>query len=214
MDERTFKDKKRYLWAFIIGTIIFFFVFLISYGISYFELQRVSNSQNNLAYSMFSHKLDYTFFGNQICSSTSYQQLTDDFTFQRKIMNDLEISMGRTNAAVIERKKFFTIIELEHLEFIQQLNKECNQGINIILFFYSNKEEDLKKSDDAGSILDVVYNQNQDNLVVYSFDINLNTSLITELKQKYGVQSSPTVIVNENKVTNPKNRLDIEKFLK
>jgi hypothetical protein len=214
MNERPFQDKKRYLWAFIIGTAIFFFVFLISYGISSFELQRVSNNQNILAYNIFSHKLNYTFFNREICSPNSYEQLTEDFTFQRKIMGDIEKKFGRTNPAVVERKKFYTIIELEHLEFIEQLNKECNQGISIILFFYSNKEEDLKKSDDAGNLLDVVYNQNQENLIIYSFDVNLNSSLIAELKKKYEVQISPTIIVNGNKITSPQNIAEIEKFLK
>ncbi len=213
MEERKFQSKKRYLWALVIGTAVFFLVFLMSYGISFLELQRVSNNQNILAYNIFSHKLDYTFFDNQICSPNAYEQLTNDFNFQRKIMGDLEEKLGRTNPAVIERKKFYTIIELEHLAFVQQLNKECKQGINILLFFYSNEEKDLKKSDDAGDILDVVYNRNPENLIIYSFDINLDSSLISQLKEKYGVQTSPTVVVNGNRITAPENILVIEKYL-
>jgi len=193
MKKREFQDKKRYLWAFIIGTVLFLLVFLLTYFISYIEFQRVSNTQTNLAYNIFSHKLSYTFFEDKVCDESAYEQLTNDFNFQRAIISDLERKMGKDSKIVIERKKFYTLIELEHFEFIQKLNSECKREFDTILFFYSNEENDLQKSEDAGRLLDTLFLRNTENLIIYSFDINLDTSLIDDLKKRYNITSSPAM---------------------
>lgn len=212
--QREFQSRKRYLLAFLIGTAIFVLVFALTYLLSYVEFQRVSNTQTNLAYDIFSHKLSYTFFGNKICEESSYEQLTNDFNFQRAIIADLEEKLGKENAIVIERKKFYTLIELEHFEFIQALNLECKRGFDTILFFYSNEEEETKVNEDTGRLLDTVFNRNPENLIIYSFDVNLETPLINELKEKYDIKSAPTIIINGNKtIENPKNISEIELYL-
>ncbi|OGJ12204.1 hypothetical protein A3K62_00695 [Candidatus Pacearchaeota archaeon RBG_16_35_8] len=214
MKKREFQDKKRYLWAFIIGTVLFLLVFLLTYFISYIEFQRVSNTQTNLAYNIFSHKLSYTFFEDKVCDESAYEQLTNDFNFQRAIISDLERKMGKDSKIVIERKKFYTLIELEHFEFIQKLNSECKREFDTILFFYSNEENDLQKSEDAGRLLDTLFLRNTENLIIYSFDINLDTSLIDDLKKRYNITSSPAIVINgNNTLVNPANIIEIEKFL-
>jgi len=214
MKKREFQDKKRYLWAFIIGTVLFLLVFLLTYFISYIEFQRVSNTQTNLAYNIFSHKLSYTFFEDKVCDESAYEQLTNDFNFQRAIISDLERKMGKDSKIVIERKKFYTLIELEHFEFIQKLNSECKREFDTILFFYSNEENDLQKSEDAGRLLDTLFLRNTENLIIYSFDINLDTSLIDDLKKRYNITSSPAIVINgNNTLVNPANISEIEKFL-
>ena len=214
MKKREFQDKKRYLWAFIIGTVLFLLVFLLTYFISYIEFQRVSNTQTNLAYNIFSHKLSYTFFEDKVCDESAYEQLTNDFNFQRAIISDLERKMGKDSKIVIERKKFYTLIELEHFEFIQKLNSECKREFDTILFFYSNEENDLQKSEDAGRLLDTLFLRNTENLIIYSFDINLDTSLIDDLKKRYNITSSPAIVINgNNTLVNPANISEIEKLL-
>ena len=212
---REFQDKKRYLWAFLIGTALFILVFALTYLLSYIEFQRVSNVQTGLAYDIFSHKLGYTLFENKICETSSYEQLTNDFNFQRAIIADLEEKLGKDNEIVIERKKFYTLIELEHYEFIQMLNKDCKREFDTILFFYSNNDDDLRKSEDTGRLLDAVFNRNPEKLIIYSFDVDLDTALIDDLKDKHGVETSPTIVINgNNTIANPANITEIEKYLK
>ena len=169
--------------------------------------------QTTVAYDIFSHKLDYTFFNNKICYAQSYEQITRDLAFQGQIINDLERKLGKNNKEIFEKKKFYTLVELEHLEFVQKLNTECNQGIETILFFYSNEEKDLDRSESVGRILDTVYEKNPEKLVIYSFDINLDSQLILNLKEKYGITVSPTVVIKDNKIIDPKNINELDKYL-
>jgi hypothetical protein len=213
MEERAFQSKRRYLWSFLIGTTMFLLIFSVSYAMSYLEFQRVSTLQTNMAYDIFSHKLNYRMFEGDVCYSNAYRQITNDFNFQRAIINDLEVKLGKNNKDVLERKKFYTLIELEYFEFVKKLNQDCNQSIQVVLFFYSNNPDDLKNSEDTGRILDNLYSKYPGDLAIYSFDINLNSSLMDSLKKEYNVKESTTIIVNNTKVVNPKNIAEIEKYL-
>ena len=215
MEKREFKSKRRYLFAFLIGTAVFFLVFVLSYYISYLEFQRVSNLQGDISYKIFEDKLDYSFFNLGKCSNESFEKISADLGFQGRIIDDLEKKLGKGNEKVLEKKKFYTLIELEHFEFVNMLNKDCSTNINTILFFYSNDKDDIIKSEDTGKLLDVLYGRNSGNLVIYSFDVNLDADLIKNLMEKYGVETSPTLIVNgKTKLFNPKNINEVEKYLK
>ena len=81
------------------------------------------------------------------------------------------------------------------------------------MFFYSNEKEDLERSENVGSLLDVVSRKN-DNLMIYSFDINLESDLIKILRKRFGIEESPIIIINEKeKITNPGNIEEVEKLL-
>ncbi len=213
MKERKIQSKKRYLLAFLIGTAIFILIFSLSYAISYLEFRRISNLQEDLAYDIFEDKLDYSLFDEGICANESFDRVSRDLGFQGRIIDDLERKLGKNNENVLFRKKFYTLIELEHFEFVKLLNERCNLEIQTILFFYSNSDPNLELSEEVGKLLDVVYNRNE-NLMMYSFDIDLGSYLTEKLKEKYMVDKSPTLIINEEvKVENPQNISDIEKHL-
>jgi len=210
---RPVQSKKRYVLAFIIGTLIFISAFALTTSISYLQFQRISNFQNEISYQIFNDKLDYSFFGEDICATGSLQKISEGLSYQGLIISDLEKKLGKKNKKVLFRKKFYTIIELEHLDFVNKLNEKCSLNISTILFFYSNNKNNLEKSEETGRLLDVIYRKNK-NLVIYSFDINIESNIIEKLKDKYDIEKSPTIIINENKkIFNPKNIKDIEKYL-
>ena len=193
---RKLQSKKRYILSFIIGTFIFIFIFILSYSLSYFEFQRISNIQGDIAYKIFENKLDYSLFEENICIEDSFAEITDDLRVQGRIIDDLERKLGKDNDDVLFRKKFYSLIELEHFEFVKEFNKQCDFDMNIILFFYSNKKENLDKSGDMGRLLDILHGRNE-KVVIYSFDNDLDSDLIRKLKIKFGVDNSVTVFINE-----------------
>lgn len=213
MEKRKIQSKKRYLLAFLIGTAIFILIFALSYAISYLEFRRISNLQVESAYEIFHDKLYYSLFDEQTCTVESFNKISSDLDFQGKMIDDLEKKFGKDDENVLFRKKFYTLIELEHFEFINLINERCDKDIKTILFFYSNLRSDLETSEEVGRLLTVAYNRNE-NLMIYSFDINLYSDLIEKLKEVYDIDKSPTLIINEEvKVENPQNISDIEKHL-
>lgn len=220
MEKRKYESKNRYLVSLLIATCVFVLIFAISYSISYFELQRVSNLQVGVGYDIFNDKLDYSLFNGSICDDKSLDKVSQDLGFQGRIIDDLERRLGKQNENVLLRKQFYSLIELEHFEFVRDFNKNCvkpwtkEKKISTIFFFYSNNESYLKDSEEAGRILGVVYERNED-IIIYSFDVDLQSSLVDKLEGKYGITESPTIVINEKtKIKLPANIDEIEKHLR
>jgi len=215
VEPRKVKSRARYIFAFLIGTILFAFGFMIVYSISYFEYQRVSNLQSNTAYNIFEDKLSYSFFNESICTNISLEKISNDLGFQGAVINDLENKFGKNDERVLDRKKFYSIVLLEHFEFVKLLNEKCNSNISTILFFYSNIPSESERSGGVGRLLDIIGSKNPGKIMVYSFDVNLNSDMIKKIKEKYNITGSPIVVINEkNKVVNPQGIREIEKWLK
>jgi hypothetical protein len=215
MKPRKIKSKTRYLLAFTIGTFLFALGFLITHSIAYFEFQRISNLQDPISYQIFQDRLQYTLFGKDICDNEAYLKLSRELNFQGQIIGDLETKMGKWNKDVLFRKKFYTLIQIEHFAFIKQINEECGKNINTLLFFYSNEEDEIENAEKMGNILGPVYERNKERVVLYSLDLNLDSELIRSLKEKYDIKESSVILLNEEiKFEQVSNINDIETYLK
>jgi len=207
--QRRIQSNGRYLLAFIIGTLVFILGFVITYSVSYFQYDRISDFQDITSYSIFSDKLGYEIFNKDICSFNNFKEISEGLGYQGRVIDDLERRLGKDNKDVLFRKRFYTLVELEHLEFINKMNKECKRSIPTILFFYSNEENDLSTSEDAGKLLDTLSSRHRE-LIIYSFDVNLDSELIDNLKDEYEVYKTPFAVVNqESKIID---FTDIKKF--
>jgi len=211
MVNREIQSGRRYVFAFIIGTGLFILGFFIVNSLTYFEYQRISNLQDELAYKIFEDKLNYRLFGKEICSEESYKKISEDLGFQGRIIDDLERKFGKDDLRVIERKKFYSLILLEHFEFVNLRNTECDDFVHTILFFYSNDNEYIEGSEELGRMLGGVHSRNE-NLVIYSFDFNLDSDLVRELKDRYYVQQPLEILIDERvKINDIKNIEEIER---
>ena len=214
MKPKKIQSKTRYLIAFSIATAIFILGFAFTNVVAYLEFQRVSSLQGPTSYQIFQDKLQYTLFEKDICTEESYLKISKELGYQGQIIGDLETKLGKNNKNVLFRKKFYTLIQLEHLEFVKIINEECGRDINILLFFYSNKKEDLKNSEKLGDILGPIYERNKDNLVLYSMDLNLDSEIVASLREKYNVEKDPVIILNEKeRFTEIDNINEIESYL-
>lgn len=209
--ERKVQSKSRYLMAFIIGTLIFVIGFSITYGLSRAELARINNVQQDTAYSIFSDKLKYSFFEGDICSDASYESVSEDLGLQGRIIDDMERKFGKDDDKVLFRKRFYTLVELEHFEYVLQRNERCQDHVNTILFFYSNEGGKLDASERVGKILGVITDKE---VVIYSFDVNLDSDIVGSLKEKYGISDAPLVVVNEGPPINVYSINDVDKELR
>lgn len=198
MIDRKFVSKKRYLLAFTIGTAIFLFGFALTYFFAFLEYQRNITDQDYLSYKIFQDRMRYSLLNESICNNSAYSEISNDLNFQLQIMRQLENKFGKNNSDVLFRKKFYVLNQLTHYEFMKSLNFDCNKSINIILFFYSNKKENLDKSEKLGELIGILNEKNKDRLMVYSLDMELDSDLIEILKQKFSVKDTPVVILNEN----------------
>lgn len=210
---RKIQSWKRYFAAFLIGTFVFILVFAFAYSISYFESQRIGAFQEQTSYSIFEDKLLYSFFQEESCEKEYLIKISADLDFQGMIIEDLERKFGKNDEKVLFKKRFYTLAELEHFEFVKQMNEHCGLGLNTILFFYSNVPPFDGKSEEFGDFLSALKKEMPE-VLIYSFDSNLDSPLIPKLKEKYNITKVPTIVINEKvKITQINNIDGIKKYL-
>jgi hypothetical protein len=211
MEEKRPLYLGRILLAFIIASTIFIAGFSLCYAITYSKYQTVSMSQERLKYNLVALELQ----GELMKDSC---EIFDPYLFSHELgdmgvlMSIIEERLGKTDPRVIEQKKIYSLLEVQHFNLIAQHNKECNETIPTILFFYSNDAEFLSAGETIGFMLST-FKQNNGNVMIYSFDYKLDYKLLDVLKKKYKVTQPNTLVINEEQhLINPKNIEEIEAF--
>lgn len=213
MEEKRPVYGKRIVISFIIATIIFSGGFLLGYIITYSKYQSISISQEKIRYQLMDLDLQGKLVASS-CSSFDSYSLSTELDNMGSIIGILEQRFGKTDTKVLEQKKIYSMLEIQHFLLIKDYNKKCNKSIQTILFFYSNSKEFSDQSDKIGYILSSLKVQNK-SIMIYSFDYDLNTSLIKLLKRNYNITQSNTVIINEKiKIVKIENIADVQKLIK
>ncbi len=213
MEERRPLYIGRIFLAFIIATIIFVSAFLISYGVSYSKSRSIAIAQEEIYYNLLNSQLEKQLMVFNCDSFIPYEFATDLSTMG-SLLGILEERFGKNDARVIKQKKIYSMLELQHYFLVKDYNLECNKSLNIILFFYSNNENFIDSAEKIGFILSSLKTQNKE-VMIYSFDYDLNLNIIKLLKEKYEVFQPNTVLIDEKiKIVELQKIEDVEKLIK
>lgn len=196
MEKRKLDSSPRYFYALFIAVFLFFLGFAISYGINSFEFERVSNLQEEIYYDFFKTELSYDLFDSGDCDIQGLNDLSKSLQFQGVMFQSFEEKFGKDNKHVIEKKKYYSLLQLSHYNFMKRINDQCEFDNDFILFFYSNDKENVDKSEMMGKILTHLKEINP-SVLIYSFDSASNDPLIMELMLKYEIKEDIFIIINE-----------------
>lgn len=202
----------RAILAFLIATFVFLTGFLIGYSVSYLKYQELSRKQEDIRYSLLSLDLEKEFL--ESCDSFVFQTISFEFDEMGNILRILENRFGKRDARVIEQKKKYTLLEVQHFLNIKNYKEKCDSNMNTILFFYSNIEPYDTRSERVGYMINALKTKNPEEIMTYSFDYDLDTNMIKILKNVYNITSPNTLIINEEiRVEMFESIEDLEKYL-
>jgi len=87
-----------------------------------------------------------------------------------------------------------TYMELEFRDYLlsKKINEKCNSKQNIILYFVSSSNCSICKA--QGEQISAA--KEETNTRVYTFDIDIDSELISSLLQKYNISKTPSIIIN------------------
>ena len=216
MDNKRDSFILKYIASFILTIIIFVIIFLIAYTSSYLNYQRIyyENSliKDNL---IFLDRLFIEFEDEKNCSNKLLLESSEKLDFVGDLINTLEFRLGKNDKRVLEQKKLYSALELNHYKIIKKLNSVCNENFVTIFFFYSNDKPYDELSKRTSAILSVLKNENPYNLMIYSFDYNLDNDLISMINTNYNITNAPSVLIDEAyymEVSDTPNLSDIFKY--
>lgn len=116
----------------------------------------------------------------------------------------------RTNPYYLEQKKIFNENELFYLILLKQMKDRCNYSQAIVLFFYQNSD-DCKKCDDQSFVLTDINKDIEDEISIFSFDMDLNLTTLKVLSDYYRIDQLPCVIVEDTKMCGMQDKKTIMK---
>lgn len=191
-------SKQILFLAFLMAFLIFVTGFLLSYVVVGYKTQYVSELQNQITYDFLYSDIQYDLVENIKCSESFLNEIPtkqlEDVGFSLSL---LEERFGKNDERIVPGKKLYTALELKHMMYINDLKKNCDLDLDVVLFFYSNEEKDVVSAEAMGRIIDGAKTEKGSKLMVYSFDYNLDSSLIDYIKREYGINKPNLVVVNE-----------------
>jgi hypothetical protein len=199
----------RLIWAFVIATGIFIIIFVIANSVSYLNYQYIVN-QNNVIEEAIGVLEDYPEF--DICEDSSLFLASEQLDIVGNRMSLLEQRFGKNDPRVLEQKKLYSLLEFRHFELVKEFSNKCPQNYTTIVFFYSNIDGKQIASETISYMLSLYKEQGNESVMVYSYDYDLDSELIEELKEKYGFDFAPKISINEGEPFYPKNIQDLENY--
>lgn len=188
----------RLLLAFLIATFLLITGFLIGHGVSSYKYQHIALQQENIRYDLLSLDLQGQMVDS--CNPVVLSSISSELDQMGSYISILEEQFGKTDKRVLDQKSKYTLLEVQHFLNIKKYNEECDGGLDTILFFYSNSENLKDDAEGIGFILGNVKSKNPEKIMIYSFDFDLQISMIKVLREIYGVTSANTLVVNEKDI--------------
>jgi hypothetical protein len=209
-NNRDIKPLRVFL-AFLIATFILITIFLISFSVAYYRSQTINDDQEKIRYRLLELSLQEE-LSNQ-CGSSLLSALSSDLDNMGGSLGMLEDKLGKNDPDVLEQKKTYTMLELQHYLVSKRQSSLCGEEIKFILFFYSNGEEYKEKAEEIGYILSTAKRNNPEGIMVYSFDYDLNSNMISILKTKYALTGPNVLVVNDELIGSIDSIDDLDEYL-
>ncbi len=129
-----------------------------------------------------------------------------------KITN-LENQLGKTDERIIALKRPYSLLLIQHYLLIKSRVERCGEKYTLVLFFYSNKPENIEAGERQGYILGYLANKyGYDNVKVYSLDGDLDVGAIDVLEERYGIKVYPTTVINDKVFVGFHDRDELERL--
>lgn len=194
-------SKKKYTIVFVFTTLIFLVGIAIGWQFSNFLMREISQNEEILRAKLFGLELKYDLMQKGNVCEISSDKLWEDRVELGKQVGALEKRLGKENKQVLVQKEVYQLVEVETLLLLERIKDECDLDVNIILFFYTNQEHDEKGSntvcEEQGAILDNIYYNYGDKVAIFVFDVNTDNPALNTLREVYGINKVPTLIINE-----------------
>ncbi|MBW3001698.1 hypothetical protein KY338_00890 [Candidatus Woesearchaeota archaeon] len=197
------KHKNIFLTSLLLTILIFIAGILMNYGLDFVRINVISDVMLSHELSTESYVIEQEFintFGGARCDVMNKRiySLKEEI---RKVGADLSsysrFSFFKKKDFDYLKRKYF-LLELEFLNHIEKLNKECGQSVIPIIFFYEIDQDDSERQ---GFILQEVSKNFEDSVVVITLDKDYEDEPLVELLAlKYDVTAAPAIIINGFKI--------------
>lgn len=207
-------DTKKYIFTLLITTAIFATAFFASTFFSEKRVEAVKSIQDNIAIDILSSETQFDLLKEVPCQNVSDSMLSAELSTLGDKLSRTESERGEKDQDVIYLKKYYSLLQAKDYLLSKKLAEKCGARKKpvFVIYFYSNAG-DCPECVKEGYVLTRLKAKYPD-LRVYSFDYDLDLSVISSLKSIYRVQKVlPALVIEDKTYTGFKSVEDMEKLL-
>lgn len=192
-------DTKKYTFTFFVTVAIFATAFFASTFFSNKRVENVKFIQDNIAIDILSSETQFDLLKEVSCQNVSGSMLSPELNLLGDKLSRTENDRGETDQDVMYLKKYYSLLQIKDYLLSKKLAEKCGalKKPVFIIYFYSNKG-DCPDCQREGYVLTRL-KEKYPELRVYSFDYNLQLSVIDSLKDIYRVTNALPGLVIEDK---------------
>jgi len=208
----------KYIAITALTALVFILGILLGNYIANTRLSSLEKTQADLTMQISGLELKNTLMKSVDVCNLTWNELLEEKVDMGKKVERLEMRFGKENENVLRQKEIYELIEIRTWLILREMREKCNASINLILYFYTNKENDEKGSwrqcEDQGYVLDAVYQRYPQNISTFIFDINIQNPAVDTIQQIYDINKVPSLVINEEVYVEYKNFKSLEEILK
>jgi hypothetical protein len=207
-------DTKKYIFTFFLTSAIFMTAFFASTFFSNKRVENVKFIQDNIAIDILSSETQFDLLKEVSCQNISDSMLSPELSLLGDKLSHTENERGESDQDIIYLKKYYSLLQVKDYLLSKKLADKCGARKKpvFIIYFYSNKG-DCPECQKEGYVLTRL-KEKYPELRVYSFDYNLQLSVIDSLKAIYRIKTAlPALVIEDEVYTGYKSVEDLEKLL-
>jgi hypothetical protein len=207
-------DTKKYIFTFLLTSAIFVTAFFASTFFSNKRVENVKFIQDNIAIDILSSETQFDLLKEVSCQNVSDSMLSPELAVLGDKLSHTESERGETDSDVVYLKKYYSLLQVKDYLLSKKLAEKCGAKKKpvFIIYFYSN-EGNCPECQKEGYVLTRL-KEKYPELRVYSFDYNLQLSVIDSLKAIYRIEAPfPGLVIEDKTYAGFKSVEDLEALL-
>ena len=206
-------STKKYVLAFVITTLVFLAALIISKQAENKRLTEVKSIENKIALDILASETQFALLKESSCRAIDHSSaFSEELSTLAQKLSYTEDNLGSDNQEVMNLKKYYSLLQVKDYLLVGKVNEKCGINPITIIYFYTNEGncDDFKKE---GYVLTKLREEYPE-LRIYSFDYNLDLSVIKTMKSIYGVKETlPALIIHDEAYYGFKDEAAIEKII-
>jgi hypothetical protein len=204
-------NKKKYISIFLITLGIFASVFFVVNSINKSKNENIADLQRKITVDLIANETQFDLLKNAPCKAIEGESVLSRQMSElgKKLVHAEEIQ-GGDNKHVLELKKYYSLLEVKDYLLSQEVAQKCDIQIESIIYFYENDCNDCEKQGYVLTELKRKYPW----LRIYSFDKNLDFSIVKTFSALYELDDkTPIIVIDGETYSGFKSVEEIEEYI-
>lgn len=206
-------ETKKYLIVLAITASVFFGALMVSNRFSEKRLAEIKSIENNISLDILSSETQFALLKESSCKAIDHSTaFSEELNELAQKLSYMEENLGDKNADVLNLKKYYSLLQTKDYLLVGKINEKCGIKPITIIYFYSNRGDcaDCKKE---GYVLTKLREEYPE-LRIYSFDYNLDLSVVKTMKSIYSITNTlPALVIGDEPYYGFKTPEEIEKII-